>query len=298
VPHRAALIPCAIAVAGALAGCNAIFGRDVHLADGGGVGSRPPVTPEPCAAPLPLCSQLSLPVVGDWDGNGTDTPGLFDNGRWCITNRQKAGDVCIEYMLGTREDTPVVGDWNGDGVDTPGWFHELRWYLTEAEPDGDPADFSWGGAGVDPLSGDWDGQGRDTPGSTLEVAGTTEWTMSNHNAAGGNDYQFRWGATDVVRLVGDWDGNGTQTPAWFRAGTWTFTNVNAGDGPTVEFHWGANGDIPLVGDWDGDGFDTVGRYDDGTWSLSNEHVDTLAGSSGPTAITSFDWGTRIPGIAR
>ena len=283
------------AIALALTGCNALFGRDVRLSDDAAVGGdardAASTTPELCATPLPLCSQSAVPVAGDWDGNGTDTPGLFEDGRWCITNQLKMGDVCIEQTWGAPGDLPLVGDWDGDGVDTPGTYRDLRWYLNDADAAGKPADFSWGDPDIVPLAGDWDGLGHDSPGGAIEVAGTTAWTMTNHNAVSGNDHAFRWGSSNVTRLVGDWDGNGTHTPAWFRDGVWRFNNTH-GDGPAMlGFRWGNIGYVPLVGDWDGDGVDTVGLYRDGEWQLSNEHINTLDGSDGPTAIITFRWGT-------
>jgi hypothetical protein len=292
VPQRAALIAGAIAVAGALTGCNAIFGREVHLADGGGAGDDAPGASETCAAPLPVCAATSRPVVGDWDGNGTDTPGLYDDGRWCVTNAQKDGAVCVEYTWGERGQLPVAGDWNGDGVDTPGVFSDQHWDLQDAEPGGQPAGFSWGLVGMLPLVGDWDRQGLDTPGGIRNLTGNTQWQLSNHSGSGGVDHQFVWGTAGQIDLVGDWDGNGTDTPAAFENGVWRFSNVNTNGGVAATFRWGSSTDLPIVGDWDGDGFDTVGLYRNGMWSLSNEHVSALNGSSGPTAITPFHWGTE------
>jgi hypothetical protein len=268
-----------IALAAALAGCNSIYGRTVTLA------------PEPCAAPLPPCAVTAQPVVGDWDGDDRDTPGLFDQGRWCITNRREAGDVCVGFRWGAAGDTPIVGDWNGDGGSSPGWFNATRWSLKDADRDGNPADFGWGVRTMQPVAGDWDGRGRDTPGGAQDAGDGVAWSLSNHNSGGGVDHMFGWGAAGTIRLVGDWDGNGTDTPAWYRNGTWTFSNVNSGGGVAATFQWGGPDDTPLVGDWDGDGFDTVGLYRNGAWSLSDLHIAVLSGTQGPAEVSTFRWGT-------
>jgi hypothetical protein len=262
-----------------LTGCNAIYGTTVTL------------LPEPCAMPLPPCSADAQPVVGAWDGNGTATPGLFDNGRWCITNRRQAGDVCLDLRWGTTGDTPIVGDWNGDGVSSAGWFNTTRWSLMDADAHGNPADFGWGVSTMHPIAGDWDHRGRDTPGGVEDVTGGVAWSLSDHNSGGGVDHSFGWGAQGAIHLVGDWDGNGTDTPALYRAGTWTFSNVNSAAGVAASFEWGGPDDVPIVGDWDGDGFTTVGLYRDGAWTLSDVHISELNGTLGPTEVTTFRWGT-------
>ena len=69
------------------------------------------------------------PVVGDWDGNGTDTIGVVrsDNGgaRWMLSNNNAA--INYDFGWGTAYQAPLSGDWcvaalgctTPDGVDTP-----------------------------------------------------------------------------------------------------------------------------------------------------------------------------------
>ena len=274
----------ACAIAAALPGCNNLFGHEVHLVDGSPGATECTVTVTPCAA-------SAVPVAGDWDGNGTDTPGLFDNGRWCITNVSAPGNVC-DFRWGAAGDTPVVGDWNGDGVDSPGWYLDAFWNLKDAGADREPAAFAWGASMELPIAGDWDGRNRDTPGRAREFSEHLSWALSNHNSSGAIDHDFIWGDAGVIPLVGDWDRSGTDTPASFVDGLWTFSNVNADNRvDAASFRWGSPGDIPIVGDWDSDGFDTVGLYRDGTWMLANDRIETIAGSGGPLAVTTFRWGT-------
>ena len=286
VLHRAAAsaarAACAIA---ALTACNSLFGSDVHLVDGGSGGPQCSKGAEPCAA-------SAVPVAGDWNGDGMDTPGLFDNGRWCITNVSGPGDVC-DLRWGAAGDTPVVGDWNGDRFDSPGWYLDGFWNLQGAGAGGEAAGFGWGSSPEQPVAGDWDGRGHDTPGSARGFSEHLSWALSNRNSSGGVDYNFTFGVEGAIPLVGDWDGNGTDTPASFIDGLWTFSNVNAQGGPdAASFRWGSPGDIPIVGDWNGDGFDTVGLYRDGTWMLADDRIETIAGSGGPLAVTTFRWGTQ------
>jgi peptidoglycan/xylan/chitin deacetylase (PgdA/CDA1 family) len=41
------------------------------------------------------------PVVGDWDGNGTSTPGRLRGGRWLLRNSNTAGAVDVTFGYGT-----------------------------------------------------------------------------------------------------------------------------------------------------------------------------------------------------
>jgi hypothetical protein len=277
----AARVACAIA---ALPACNSLFGRDVHLADGGFAGGVQ------CSMQAAPCAASSVPVAGDWDGDGRDAPGLFDNGRWCITNTRAPSDVCA-LQWGAAGDTPVVGDWNGDGCDSPGWYRDAFWSLESAGAGGEAAEFGWGTSGELPVAGDWDGRRYDTPGRARDFSEHLAWALSNHNSSGGIDHEFTWGVEHATPLVGDWDGNGTDTPASYVDGLWTFSNVNAGGGlDAATFRWGSPGDIPIAGDWNGDGFDTVGLYRDGTWMLADDRIETIAGSGGPLVVTTFRWG--------
>ena len=79
-----------------------------------------------------------LPVVGDWDGAGTEVIGVFlpKKGSWYLDvngNGQWDGcriDRCFG-RFGTKGDLPVVGDWDGTGFVRVGVFRPSTgmWYL-------------------------------------------------------------------------------------------------------------------------------------------------------------------------
>jgi hypothetical protein len=84
-----------------------------------------------------------IPVVGDWNGNGTSKIGVFGYGMWFLdypgtypTTGQWVGcgapadptkDACIAF--GAAGDIPVVGDWSGDGKTKIGIFRNGTWYV-------------------------------------------------------------------------------------------------------------------------------------------------------------------------
>ena len=67
-----------------------------------------------------------IPIAGDWDGNGTDTIGLYDPATSTFylrnTNGTGVADVTFNYGVGGAGWIPIAGDWNGDGKDTIGLY--------------------------------------------------------------------------------------------------------------------------------------------------------------------------------
>ena len=64
------------------------------------------------------------PLVGDWNGDGIDTIGLYDpvNGNYFLRNAHAPRAVDLVYGFGPPGLgwKPLSGDWNGDGADTVG----------------------------------------------------------------------------------------------------------------------------------------------------------------------------------
>ncbi|NNF88897.1 MAG: hypothetical protein HKM97_10235, partial [Acidimicrobiia bacterium] len=62
------------------------------------------------------------PLLCDWNGNGTDTVGLYraTSGFLYLRQSNSFGVADVSIFFGIPEDRPVCGDWNGDGRDTIG----------------------------------------------------------------------------------------------------------------------------------------------------------------------------------
>jgi GH25 family lysozyme M1 (1,4-beta-N-acetylmuramidase) len=189
-------------------------------------------------------------VMGDWDGNGTMTPGIIrvnasGQYEWMLHNSNSGGNPDYDFAYGDAKpgDVLVVGDWDGNGTMTPGIVR-------------------------------------------TNSAGQWEWLLRNANAGGGADYDFVYGRyhTNDTPVVGDWDGNGTFTPGLVTGNNWNLRNSNSGGNADIVFGYG-NGttDIPIAGDWDGNGTWTCGVVRGNNWLLRN------ANSSGGAQI-SFAYG--------
>ena len=73
---------------------------------------------------LVLGSPGDMPIVGDWDGDGTDGVGVFrpSNGLIYLRNSLTSGFADFTMVLGSPGDVGIAGDWNGDGKDSPGVY--------------------------------------------------------------------------------------------------------------------------------------------------------------------------------
>ena len=53
------------------------------------------------------------PIVGDWDGDGTDTIGVCRNAQFLLRNSNTVGFADIVFGLGIPGDMPIAGNWDG-----------------------------------------------------------------------------------------------------------------------------------------------------------------------------------------
>ncbi len=112
------------------------------------------------------------PMMGDWDCDGVDTPGLYrqSDGYVYVRNSNTAGIGDVRFFFGNPSDVPIAGDFDGDGCDTVSLYRpsEGRVYIINRLGSEDrglgAADFyySFGGPGDVPLAADFDGDGADS----------------------------------------------------------------------------------------------------------------------------------------
>ncbi len=199
-----------------------------------------------------------IPIVGDWDGNGTMTIGLYrpDTSTFFLRNSNTPGfpDVTVSFGDGPNGDIPLVGDWDGNGTWTIGVYRPSTstFYLRNSNTTGFPdITVSFGAPGDMPIVGDWDGNGTMTIGLYRPTGNL--FFLRNGNTMGFPDITVAYGAPGDLPIVGDWDGNGTTTIGLFRpTGNFFFLrNSNTLGLPDITVPFGAPGDKPIVGNWDG-----------------------------------------------
>jgi SpoIID/LytB domain protein len=197
-----------------------------------------------------------IPFIGDWNGNGTQTVGLYreSTGYLFLRNSNTQGVADIEIYYGDPGDLPVAGDWNGDGTDTVGIYRrsDNAFYLRNSNTQG-IADIviPFGDVGDVPIAGDWNGDGKDTIGvfrpSTKVVYLVNDLANPNPDIV----FTYEGAASGDKIVVGDWDANGVDTVGVFRPSTamWYLRDTFTQSSANVVFEFGAGYMNPVAGYW-------------------------------------------------
>jgi peptidoglycan/xylan/chitin deacetylase (PgdA/CDA1 family) len=231
-----------------------------------------------------------IPISGDWNGDGVNTPGVVRGNTWLLRNSLSGGPADITFTYGLSSDTIVVGDWDGDGIDTPGVVRNATWLLRNSNSAGDPnVTFAYGAWNDIPMAGDWNGDGRDTPGV---IRGATRY-LRNSLSGGTADIVYTFGVPTDRFVVGDWDGDGITTTGTVSGGQWYIRNSNSAGHSDVSFRYGNGGDLPLS---------TTSAFlrERGAWPLTaartGNHMTVLPTTDKVVALT-FDAGGNNAGIS-
>jgi hypothetical protein len=191
------------------------------------------------------------PVVGDWDGNGTATIGIYRGGSFYLRNSNTVGFADLTFPFGAPGDQPVAGDWNGDGIDTIGVYRRStgQFLLRNSNTPGDPdLSFSLGIPGDVGLAGDWNGDGTDTTGVFRPSNGALY--LKNANTTGIADIQINYGIAGDKPITGDWNNDGIDTIGVYRGNIFYLRNSNTIGIADLVFTLGLPGDMPIAGNWD------------------------------------------------
>ncbi len=192
------------------------------------------------------------PVVGDWDGDGDATIGIYRNGSFYLRNSNTIGFADIVFPFGAPGDQPIAGDWNNDGIDTIGVYRPSNgtFFLRNSNTFGAPdMIFALGIPGDVGIAGDWNGDGIDTTGVFRPSNGALY--LKNTNATGFADIQINYGLPGDRPVTGDWDGDGDDTIGVYRNGQFMLRNSNTIGFADIVFGLGVVGDHPIAGNWDG-----------------------------------------------
>ncbi len=163
------------------------------------------------------------PFLGDWDGDGIDTPGLYrpSDGKVYLRNSNSPGIADIEFFFGDPGDVPIVGDWDGDGDDTVGVYRpsQGKFFIHNELGSGNRGlgkaeiEFIFGDPFDEPFFGDFDGDGKDSVGVKR---GTVFYWRNSLSTGPADNSGLRFGDPFDEPLFGDWDGDGLETPGLYR----------------------------------------------------------------------------------
>jgi Tol biopolymer transport system component len=165
-----------------------------------------------------------FPIMGDWDGDGIETPGMYrqSDGFVYLRNANSVGIADIRFYFGDPGDVPIAGDFNDDGFDTVSIYrpsNQTFYIINALGKDGGglgAADTSYvfGNPGDKAFVGDFNGNGVETVGLHRETTGLVYYR--NTHTTGNADNQFLFGDPGDRLVAGDWTGDNTFTPALFR----------------------------------------------------------------------------------
>ncbi|MEU1424388.1 trypsin-like serine protease [Kitasatospora sp. NPDC005751] len=200
-----------------------------------------------------------IPLAGNWDGIGGDTPGAYDptTAHFYLTNSLDGGPSTTDFGFGDRDDVPLVGRWDGGRTSEVGIYRPSTAEFHLRHHDGTVTSFRLGNGGNwKPIAGDWTHKGFDTPG--LFDPDTATFYLVNSIHDGEADITFTFGARGDTPLTGDWNGSGTtQVGVYQTTGSAFHFRGAAPDGSTTSVSYGDSG-LPVTGDWSGSGKSTQG----------------------------------------
>ena len=201
------------------------------------------------------------PMMGDWDCDGVDTPGLHrrSDGYLYLRNTNTQGVADVRFFFGNPGDIPLPGDFDGDGCDTVSVYRpsESRVFIINDLGEGDAGlgaaefDFAFGDPGDQPFTGDFDGDGFDTVGLHRSSTGLVYYR--NSLTGGPAEASFVVGKPGDFLLAGEWAGGpgGGDTVGIFRPaeGTFYLRYSNTPGNGDRNFAYADPGMIPVSGDF-------------------------------------------------
>lgn len=198
-----------------------------------------------------------VPFMGDWDGDGIETPGLYrqSDGFVYLRNSNTQGIADIRFFFGNPGDIPIAGDFNGDGFDTVSIYRPSNqtFYIINKLGANDgglgaaEVSYVFGNPGDKPFVGDFDGDGVETVGLHRESTGLVYFR--NTHTQGNADAQFIYGNPGDRLVAGDWTGDGVFSPALFRPSNTTtyFRYTNTQGNADFQFTSGQSSWLPVSG---------------------------------------------------
>jgi PKD repeat protein len=198
-----------------------------------------------------------VPLFGDWDGDGTETPGMYrpETGFAYLTNsippNGEVGFGELEFFFGLAGDQVFSGDWDGDGTDTLGIARNGKMFLRNTNDTGvADTEFFFGSSTDIAFGGDPDGDGRDGIFLYRPSSGLTYFTndVPAGDVAPTNGSLF-FGMSIDRFVIGDWDGDGVDTVGVFRpSDTTVYLRNSNSTGTADEFYvFGASSWLPVAG---------------------------------------------------
>ncbi len=199
-----------------------------------------------------------LPVVGDWNGDGVDTIGVYRNdvGVYLLSDSNTSPTVTYSLVFGNPGDTPFAGRWTPDMIGSGvGVYRNSNGilYQKKALVTGFSDYFAvYGNPGDTGFAGDWNGDGFDSIG--IYRPNDQTWYLTNNSEPSGitfSDINFVWNIWVTNAITGDWDGDQVSTVGYrsFDFGVFVLHDANSTAGADTSFAFGPTPGLPIAGKW-------------------------------------------------
>jgi len=253
--------------------------------------------------PLSLGYPGTVPVVGDFDGDGIDDYGVYDDvgrfghpsGLWSF---MLSTHGFMTAQFGYEGTVPFCGDFDGDGMSDYGVYdasgsaqHGVRpgsWFLMRSTDGFESKEFGYDG--TVPVVGDFDGDGIDDYGFHDPLDAT--WTIHTSAVKGLSVFGFGWSEASLV-VSGLPEEHDVSSPAGYgtnHADRWTILTNTVNSPADAEWWrryvcegWTGTGSISPAGSGTSTAF-TLNTNSTLTWHWRKEYrVET--GSTGHGSVT-------------
>jgi hypothetical protein len=184
-------------------------------------------------------------IMGDWDGDGTQTPGTYTGGTFSLRDTNANGPANLTFAFGNPNGYPVAGDFDGDGRDDVAVYSGSAWQVRLRT--GGTSSFTFGSGtwpATVPVAGDWDGDGRDGIGTY--TAATATWRLRPSATSGPTEQRFDYGTPgSSYPVTGDWNADARDTIGVKSGASWNLRDSNGGGPADIAFSYGTATDQPL-----------------------------------------------------
>lgn len=160
-----------------------------------------------------LGGRRSRPLLGDWDGDGNEQPGVRLPGQRQFRLLTPSG-ARQKLTWGRKKDRPIAGDWDGDGDDEVGLHRRAKRRLLLRSDRGAVTRMKLGDRNDVAVTGDWNGDGRtDTAAFDRKTA---QFTLRTLQANGRRSVRrVSYGQPGDLPVSADWNGDGvTDLGVW------------------------------------------------------------------------------------
>jgi hypothetical protein len=144
-------------------------------------------------------SATDIPVVGDFNNDGTTDIGIFRSGQW-IMDYGMDGTVNRQVNYGHAGYTPILGEFNNDGTTDIGVYRRGQWILDYGMDGNENYRFYYGLPTDTPVVGDFNNDGK----TDIGVFRSGQWIL-DYGMDGTVNSRFYYGLPTDTPVVGDFN---------------------------------------------------------------------------------------------